>query len=633
MLKKITSTLIAICCIVQAKAQLTTNNAMTPAQMVQNYLVGTGVTVSNVTYTGYVNGISTYTSTASTNLGFSSGVYLTTGSCLANDPQGTGGQDGPFGPSSNFQDLSQGKPGDADLDLLTTAPTNDASILEFDFIPQSDTVKFRYRFGSEEYNEYVNSTYNDVFGFFLSGVTVALPKTNIALIPGTAVPVSINNVNNGMATGASTGPCTNCAYYTDNIGGAADIAYDGLTTILTAVYPVQCGQTYHIKIAIADVGDAAYDSGVFLEAGSFSSQAPVSISSNLTDSVITEGCGTTTLYFVRPLNQIANADTFNYTIGGTAANGLDFSPALTGSIIFPAGQDSVVINLSAINDGLTEPLETLTITLTQTFTVCGVPIVISYKLYIEDLLPLSLQTSDTTICIGQQATAAVHVTGGGSVYTYSWTQGSSQIGTTASITVAPTVSGWYVATVADNCGNSGKKDSVYVTVLNNPPLIQNMPDQHTCIDKPVSINTNITGGMNNVYTWTTISGTNIVQQIDPLTAQIAVALANGTYLLTVANSCNQYDTDTIQVYVEDCTVVFPNIVTPNEDGKNEVLFFHNLDKYPDTEINVYNRWGNKIYESENYQNNWKPDVSDGTYYYILKFTDKSTKASFFLVAR
>ena len=86
-------------------------------------------------------------------------------------------------------DRRRGHAGDPDLDRLTGEPTFDATVLEFDFVPNADTLFFSYVFGSEEYNEFVGS-FNDVFGFFVNG-------QNVALIPGTNTPVSINTINNG----------------------------------------------------------------------------------------------------------------------------------------------------------------------------------------------------------------------------------------------------------------------------------------------------------------------------------------------------------------------------------------------------------------------------------------------------
>src|ERR1700741_5438718 len=170
-------------------AQLTTSTTMTPAQLVQNVLLGSGVTASNVTYTGYGNAIGSFNITGTNNLGIGSGVVMTTGSVLANDPHANaafGSPDGPSGPntlSSTGAGFDNLQPGNAYLTTVAGIATFNAAILEFDFVPQSDTVKFNYVFGTDEYMEYVSGGFADVFAFVLSGVSTTLAPVNIALIP------------------------------------------------------------------------------------------------------------------------------------------------------------------------------------------------------------------------------------------------------------------------------------------------------------------------------------------------------------------------------------------------------------------------------------------------------------------
>jgi len=108
-------------------------------------------------------------------------------------------------------------------------------------VPTGDSLAFRFVFGSEEYPEYVNSI-NDVFGFFISGPGITGPyqnnAKNIALIPATNNPVSINSVNAG----------SNNTWYTANHNGQHNVQPDGFTKVLTARANVICGETYQIKI-------------------------------------------------------------------------------------------------------------------------------------------------------------------------------------------------------------------------------------------------------------------------------------------------------------------------------------------------------------------------------------------------
>lgn len=210
-------------------------------------LLGGGVTISNVTYTGATVASGYFTGGTTAGIGIESGIVLTSG--YASNLNGT----------TNTQDDitgSNGLAGDSDLNgLIPSYSTYDATVLEFDFTSIGDSAYFNYVFGSEEYNEWVNSSFNDVFGFFFNGA-------NIALIPGTTTAVSINNINNGL----------NNTYYNDNDSNSAyPFEYDGFTDVFTAsILGLTPGNTYHIKLAIADAGDNILDSGVFIQAGSFS---------------------------------------------------------------------------------------------------------------------------------------------------------------------------------------------------------------------------------------------------------------------------------------------------------------------------------------------------------------------------
>ncbi len=221
-------------------------------------LVGSGVTVTDATYSGATAASGYFTGGVAAGIGIESGIVLTSG--LASNLNGT----------ENTSDSITGNNGVSGTSYLNALipgyTTYDASVLEFDFTSEGDTAFFSYSFGSDEYNEYVDSNYNDVFGFFLDGTAVT---DNVALLPdGTAV--SINNVNNGK----------NSAFYNDNdpsngIPTPFAFEYDGFTDVLVATLGgLTSGQKYHLTLAIADAGDYVLDSGVFLKAGSFGDTNP-----------------------------------------------------------------------------------------------------------------------------------------------------------------------------------------------------------------------------------------------------------------------------------------------------------------------------------------------------------------------
>lgn len=281
-------------------------NTYTPDGLVQNVLVTGCLTASNVVYSGdQTLGIGYFNKGAS-DFPLSSGVILSTGN--------VNNAEGPNNVGNKSNDIG-GANWDSDVNAITSGTAYDAQILEFDFVPAGDQLEFRYVFASEEYPEYTCGNYNDAFAFIISGPGITGPYSNnganIALIPGTTNPVTINNVNNQG--------CGNPTYYVDGAGGYAT-QFDGRTTVLTAKASVEPCQTYHIRLIIADVADSQFNSAVFLEAESFKTNEVV-IQNGLGGSgdleVMYEGCNNSFLKFTREDN-IDEDYTFDITISGTA---------------------------------------------------------------------------------------------------------------------------------------------------------------------------------------------------------------------------------------------------------------------------------------------------------------------------
>lgn len=226
-------------------------------------ILGSGVTINSVSYnasgTAAAGG---FTGGLASGLGFDEGIIITTG-------------DASSAPGPNLSDSTGailGLPGSAALDALTTVPTFDAVILEITFTTLSGNLFFDFVFASEEYNEFVDAGFNDVFGFFLDGLAVS---DNIAIAPD-GMPVAIDNVNCGNPFSGS-GP--NCSIFNNNDlddgGPFFDLEYDGFTDTLTAMALGLDAGEHTLTIAIADAGDAVYDSAVFIKGGSFSGVVPV----------------------------------------------------------------------------------------------------------------------------------------------------------------------------------------------------------------------------------------------------------------------------------------------------------------------------------------------------------------------
>ena len=245
-----------LCSVLESFSQLqvTVNgNANALAQT----LVGPGVVISNAIINCPDSASGTFNGTAS-NLGISAGILLTSGNV-----------NNAVGPNTVENQGTDNSVIFSDPNLIAIEPqaTHDPCILEFDAVPSCSTLVFTFSFASEEYPEYVNTTtFNDVFGIFVTGPNPAGPAYtgyNMALIPATTTPVSINNINNGYNTACpGTGPGTNGNYFVENCNGTS-IQYDGFTKPITVTLNVTPCASYHFKLAIADAGDGVFDSGVF----------------------------------------------------------------------------------------------------------------------------------------------------------------------------------------------------------------------------------------------------------------------------------------------------------------------------------------------------------------------------------
>src|SRR5262249_29649326 len=244
------------------------NHGTTAQQMAQS-LVGGGVTISNVTYTGTNNAAGAFTDTGPGSVvGFNDGIVLGSGSV-----QTAATAKRVEAPNqSHHNTTTDHPPGDPELNTLSGKTTFDAAVVQFHFVPQFSTVQFTYVFSSDEYNEFANTNFNDTFGFLING-------QNCALVPGTNTPVSVNTINGGRPFGTNA---QNPNLFRNNDlndgGGSINTEMDGLTVPLTCNASVNPGVTNHLKLAIADATDTLYDSNVFIEAGSLVSGTRIATS-------------------------------------------------------------------------------------------------------------------------------------------------------------------------------------------------------------------------------------------------------------------------------------------------------------------------------------------------------------------
>lgn len=521
-----------------AFGQLITNSTLSPQGLVQNVLLGSGVTVSNVMYNGSPGAIGQFTAN-NTTLGITQGIVMTTGTVQATSS-------GPQGPNNQSNaGMDNNAPGSPLLtnQVLGGTQTFNAAILEFDFIPYADTVRFKYVFGSDEYPEFAppnNSGYNDVFGFFISGPGI-VGMQNIARLPNGGGIVSINNVN----------AITNQQYFHFNGDGNSPpynanpqyIQYDGFTHVLEAVSKVQCGQTYHLIIAIADAGDGQWDSGMFLEANSLSTKTPIEIDYTLSQQVysnpdwLAEGCVSAAVTLTRQ-NNTASSLTIPVQVSGTATNGQDYTGVPT-SITFNAGQTTTTFTLNALFDNLTEGLENVVLTFPIS-DPCGniTPLVVT--LYIQDVPPLTVTINGATIaCPGDPINLTTNVSGGVTPYQYTWSTGE----TTNAINFTPTSTQTINVQVSDACSSSPVSTSIVVTVPQYPPISIVVSNDLTeiCPYLPQDFGVIPSGGTGAyTYQWTA-NGI-------PFNWTDSISVSPGittNYVITVSDNCGNVAVDSI----------------------------------------------------------------------------------------
>lgn len=415
----------------------------TPTQLVQNTLIGPGLVTSNITFSGDLQQIGYFEENGS-GLGLDSGVVMSSGYVANIAP--------PNNPSTTV-----GGPGDADLlataQSVTSNPssgsitsTNDAAVLEFDFVPTGDVVIFNFVFGSEEYLTYVNTSFNDVFGFYITGPNPNGPdytNDNLAIVPNTTEPITISTIHPGL----------NGQYYVDN-PSSSGISYNGYTIPIEIRFDVICDSTYHFKFAVADCQDGILDTGVFLDGGSFQAiPVDLSLETNIGeygDSVIVEGCGVTADFvFTRPSCQSGDSLWVEVGIAGTATNGTDYA-SLPDSVLFLPDSTSVSIPFTAFQDGVYEGYESVILTVTNVLP-SGDTIVTTGSVWLLDAPNVQAIAHDTTI-VCRQDSVPIYASGMDGIppYVFSWSTGSTD--TVTYVPGTPNGTYEYYVTVWDVCG-------------------------------------------------------------------------------------------------------------------------------------------------------------------------------------
>ena len=634
----------------------TTDQSYTIEEYVTDVLIGDGINVSNITFTGSEEQIG-YMSGAGGVFSVDAGVILSTDNALnLTDPAcGANACTGCLGGGID-QDL---------LDVANSVPpligqsftvssVNDLCILEFDFEAAGDSISFNYVFGSDEYLEWVNSTYNDIFAFFLSGPGITGPYAspagfpdgaiNIAQVPDSdpLLPITISSVND----------VTNPIYYIDNFNNEG-ICIDGYTQTFTAEAQVQCGEIYHIKLAIADGSDGALESFVILEDGSFSSNAIDLIADAsiegaevfLGDTTVVEGCNDATFTVVRPDDSELDTIFLNIDPSSTAFPGSDYNADIE-MVIMQPGQSSADISLGVINDNSIEGPEYVTLQY-EYVNGCGDTVVASATIVIFDPTPVTLLT-DPVGCLDENdgITLSVETLSGYGPYSYQWDTNPDD---TEPIFYYDTggVSGEATVEVIDVCGSiaqatipwqaleqyiGGELELCYgidgnIPVEGGTYVYNNMGDSANVFSEILAYQGEDEDG-NEI--WVDIIGNDSIIHVlgnqDPntglyfgdfLTGESGI----GSLDLQLVDGCGNITF--AEVTVDYCALEFCNVFTPDNDGPNQNFRIIGLQGHMPANFSVYDRWGQLVFEDINFNGTWdgrnnQLELADGVYYYVLR---------------
>ena len=677
------------------------------------HLAGEGVELTNGKFNnspGIVTDdqIGTFNRNNNTQFPFATGLVMTTGAVSV--AAGPNSQTGASGTAGDYTD--------ATLQQYATNTVTNCAALDFDFLAYADTFAFNYVFGSEEYPDYVCADYNDIFIFLLTGPdpTTGLTTTkNVAIIPGTisatnpqGLPVSINNVNGGIGSFGNAGPdCyggTYAAYYISNGTNSQGVQYNGTTVQLSAEGNILACETYHMHLAIGNVMDYSYDSGVFLEGKSFQSSVETHLlmrdvyclHENIVFDYISDEVDT--VYVVTPKGDTLWNEPFTLYDADVSDSGLYYLYAHSAlPCVDLWTYDS--LNISVINTfkpdlGEDQWLCTGEVaTITSNYdensaglhwntgdTSSSIEVITSgeYILNVEVMNPATqtnCKSSDTVLITFwdlPQPDFEADITSGCTPVISRFTN----LTNTASDTIS---CAWYffdenfnildysseenpiihfnsagnfsvklVITTAEGCKDSITKWNYIITAPQPEldfiatPEICMMNETNGEINFTAVLSSNVIDNPDNNLVWRFGDGDETLNE----TTTSHTYSTWGDYVVTLSLTTESGCGDSVShlIVIED-DLIFPNVITPNGDGINDVWAIENLntdinpedpDEYRHNEVRISDRWGKVVFHTKNYDT-WAKDgqihmgsnpftgdnLSDGTYFYTFIYKGKA----------
>lgn len=643
---------------------ITVNETLTPQQLIQNILVNSGcVSVSNFSASGGNFGTGElsygYFNANGSSFPFQEGILLSTGklnSCI--------------GPNANFSDDGNGTSwtGDSDLNsALGLSNTFNASVLEFDFIPNANNISFEYIFSSEQYLLNPSSgqcNFTDGFAFLLKEAS-ATTYQNLAIIPGTSTPVRVNTVRgNGTIC-----PPANEAYFDAFNTGNYPTTFDGQTKILTAQSVVTPGTLYHIKLVIADEGNGRFDSGIFLKAGSFISEKDLGV-----DRLIANGnpicngdnlvlnatqVGATNYQWFQNGNPVGtNSPTYTVTSAGSysVAISINTSCTLTGSIeIEYAPNLTIADNDFEVCDSNIDGIAAFDLATIKTQIFSSLPANFTVALFDSTTSTTPLPSNYTNTDDFQQIIYA-RITNIANCY--------GNIPITLNVNIFPQTFIDETIGICNNTPTTISAPSGFSSYSWNTNPIQTTPSITVSNAGTYSVTIKNADGCEKTKTFTivnsevaTITNVEVNDFNEDLTAVITVTgIGNYEYSLNgidFQNSpiFNLSDSGEYTVYVNDknnCGVVtetfyalsYPKFFTPNGDNYNDTWQIDNLEKkgLESSKLYIFDRFGKLLKQVSANSNGWNGTFSgnpvpSSDYWFVLELTNGKTIKGHFSLKR
>ena len=506
------------CALITNTSQFTVDELVTDVLIDSECNQAFNISFSTGTNFGSTNGIGYFEANGS-DWPFEDGLIMTTGDVL-----------NAVGPETGV--LSDGDfawPGDTDLENnitgLNVGDTNNASIIEFDFIPISNNISFDFIFAAEEYGTY-QCTFTDAFAFLLtdsSGNT-----TNLAIVPGTNDPISVLTVRDGQYN--SSCESVNEEWFGDYYGegglppNTSPTNFIGYTEVMTAQSDVTPYELYSIKLVVADDGDTLFDSAVFIDGGSFD------------------------------IGQLDLGEDILVSSGNALCEG-----------------EEIILNAGTLPEN-------------------------SYIEWFMDGILIE-GSNDVNLAVSETA--------------------------------------FYSATITVNNTDCTYSDDIIVEFFENPIIIPEETNIIKCANTDYTLEVNIENinQLNSLtYIWS-LDGVDLQSGENNTYMLSGDQEQSGEFTVTVYDNityCWSSISINVEFYENSYCVDLPQGLSPNGDGFNDCLILDHLEDTEDIEkIEVYNRYGTKIYELNEYVDQWCGHDQDGeivpvgTYFYIIYFN--STK--------